>query len=242
MSSSQFFWPKKTSQKQPTRKFASSWPNDPTLALRQVVLLEVVPMAAWGSPVPSAPGRPLHRWRGAARNVRKATRPCGWRLDAKWLWCWKIFEIAGWFGLICWNVMYLFFLKSHVMFLIFYFSVTESIGGNEALLVVVPLVIACDSGFVSIKVMWCCFRWERGLFLVVCFSSNSHLFRGEQETVLWGHLGDTENDLSNLVEPNQPIVWRVIHLRDQQKNNQIPGHQDLTYYESPKFGTFFLPG
>jgi len=45
------------------------------------------------------------------------------------------------------------FLKSHVMFLIFYFSVTESIGGNEALLVVVPLVIACDSGFVSIKVM-----------------------------------------------------------------------------------------
>ena len=46
-----------------------------------------------------------------------------------------------------------FFLKSHVMLLIFYFSVTESIGGNQALLVVVSWVIACDSGFVSKKVM-----------------------------------------------------------------------------------------
>ena len=60
--------------------------------------------------------------------------------------CWLV-----WVDLLKCDVF--FFLKSHVMFLIFYFSVTESIGGNEALLVVVPLVIACDSGFVSIKVM-----------------------------------------------------------------------------------------
>ena len=139
----QYMTPKKSKPRETTTMAWNSTVSANHLLPRlagEVVLLGAVPMAASGPPAPNAPAAASQRW-GAVRHVPKETRPCGWALAAK---CWEngfsIFEIAG-----CVEISVCFWNPRWWCCLILYFSVTESICGNEA-----KKVIACDLGFVAI--------------------------------------------------------------------------------------------
>lgn len=140
-------------------------------------------------------------------------------------------EIAGWFGLICWNVMYLYFFLVPCDVFVFLFQRYWIYRGKWS------TTSSSTLGY-SLR-FWLCFnKGDVMLFsmgtraiLVVCFSSNSRLFRGEQENTVrtsWGYR-------KRVIKPSgtQPT-----NSMTGQQHSQIPGHQDLTFL-SPKIGTFF---